>query len=122
MGSWNREEESFRRASVETRPSFEESRVRVTTEISQRQQELDTQNKELEELCKTMAADAEGSDMAVDGTAESPRLLLQELHMMPRSRCVRSGNIDKICTTSVARRKPSAKNARDIFQRRTKRA
>ena len=36
---------------------LEESRIRMQTEISQRQQELDKQKKELEELFKTMAAD-----------------------------------------------------------------
>ena len=35
--------------------SLEESRVRLVTVLSQRQQQLDTQKKELEELCRTMA-------------------------------------------------------------------
>ena len=46
----------------------------------------DKQKKELEELCKTLVADTEGPDMAVDGngpgSAESQRLILQEVHMM----------------------------------------
>ena len=46
--------------------SLEESRVRLVTELSQRQQQLDTQKTELEELCKTMATDTELPDMAVD--------------------------------------------------------
>ena len=47
--------------------SLEESRVRLITELSQGQQQLDTQKKELEELCKAMATDTELPDMAVDG-------------------------------------------------------
>ena len=59
-------------------------------EFSQRQQELDKQKKELEELCKAMATDTELPDVAVDseglgaGSAEDHRILLQE---SKRCRC-----------------------------------
>ena len=46
--------------------SLEESRVRLVSEITHRQQQLEVQKKELEELCKAMAGDAELPDMAVD--------------------------------------------------------
>ena len=45
--------------------SLEESGVRLVTELSQRQQELDKQ-KEVEELRKATATDTELPDMAVD--------------------------------------------------------
>ena len=46
--------------------SLEESRVRLVSEITHRQQQLEVQKEELEELCKAMAGDAELPDMAVD--------------------------------------------------------
>ena len=46
--------------------SLEETRVRLVTELSRRQQQLEVQKKELDELCKAMANDAELPDMAID--------------------------------------------------------
>ena len=46
--------------------SLEESRVRLVSEMTHRQQQLEVQKKELEELCKAMAGDAESPNMAVD--------------------------------------------------------
>ena len=46
--------------------SLEESRSRLVSEITHRQQQLEVQKKELEQLCKAMAGDADLPDMAVD--------------------------------------------------------
>ena len=106
--------------------SLEESRVRITTEISQREQQLDKQKNEVEKLCKTMAADPEGPYMVVDsnglGTAKSQLVLFAgtpsdagHFHQMynpdpvPISSRACSKHSEKTCTTSAARRKPSSR-------------
>ena len=62
--------------------SLEERRIQMALEISQRQQGLDKQKKELEELCKTMAG-TEGPDMAVDSNGPAtPELVLLEFNLM----------------------------------------
>ena len=53
--------------------SLEESRVRLVSEITHRQQQLEVQKKELEELCKAMAGDAESPNMAVDSEGSSSK-------------------------------------------------
>ena len=64
--------------------SLEESRIWLVTELSQLQQELDKQKKELEELCKTMAADTELPDMVIDSQGLQSSLMMQ---------CVRCSNV-----------------------------
>ena len=64
--------------------SLEESRIPLVTELSQLQQELDKQKKELEELCKTMAADTELPDMVIDSQGLESSLMMQ---------CVRCSNV-----------------------------
>ena len=46
--------------------SLEETRARLFSEMTHRQQQLEVQKKELEELCKAMGGDATLPDMTVD--------------------------------------------------------
>ena len=60
--------------------SLEESRVRLVAELSQRQQQLDAQKEELDELCKAMANDAELPDMAIDSEGLSLKDVVENFH------------------------------------------